>query len=422
MIIKLLKRSTAGKILRYVRSVYYRTILKEALYVAKPQDAVQISKFSNGDNPTFFGYHDKTPFNLSGDKILATSVQCNDTDPQAEGTEMKVGYFKFNGGGEVENKFIPLSDTRTWCWQQGCMLQWNPTQPDREIIYNTFVNDQYGSVFFDIVEKKTVKKLTNPVYSVSPANEEAVTLNFSRLGRLRPGYGYCQLPDSTENENAPDNDGLFLMNFKNDKKKLLVSLEELAGQVDAENRAQHYINHATFAPDGNKISFFHLWSLPNDKNRNLRFLIFNIKNSTLSVIEDERMVSHYCWRNSKELLVTTRSNDGVWQYVLYNINDNNRKHINIPIKVDGHPMFSPVDSSIFITDTYPDKRNDQHLCLVNLQTGTVDEIMAYYSPFRYTGQVRCDLHPRWDRTGRSVVVDTTKNSPRKMILVNVNGV
>ena len=82
-------------------------------------------------------------------------------------------------------------------------------------------------------------------------------------------------------------------------------------------------------------------------------------------------------------------------------------------------MFSPADKDIFITDTYPDKRGDQHLCLVDLKNSKTYELVALYSPLRYRGQVRCDLHPRWNRDGQFVCVDSTTNGKREMLIIDL---
>ena len=44
------------------------------------------------------------------------------------------------------------------------------------------------------------KLFQHPVYSVANNGKFALTLDFSRLHRLRPGYGYSNLPDETRKE------------------------------------------------------------------------------------------------------------------------------------------------------------------------------------------------------------------------------
>jgi hypothetical protein len=70
-------------------------------------------------------------------------------------------------------------------------------------------------------------------------------------------------------------------------------------------------------------------------------------------------------------------------------------------------------------DSYPDKRLDQHLYLFDLKNVQFKQLASIYSPFKFRGQVRCDLHPRWDREGKNVVVDSSMNGTRKLILLPV---
>ena len=80
-------------------------------------------------------------------------------------------------------------------------------------------------------------------------------------------------------------------------------------------------------------------------------------------------------------------------------------------------MFSPKDKNIFITDTYPDKRRNQHLLLIDLKNEKINLIDSFYSPQNFTGQVRCDLHPRWDIQGKSICIDTPLNKKRNMVVI-----
>lgn len=414
-----IKQSLIFSLLRKLKTFFYRTVYRKPIYIAKPVKRVTTQTLSYCDHPILFGYHDKTPFNSSGNKILAMAVSCDDTSAEAEGTEMEIGYFKFKGGEIVEDQFTSLSKTTTWCWQQGCMLQWHPVNSDREIIFNKMVDGKYGSVIFDVEQQKILKKYTEPLYAVSPNGKVAVTLNFARLGRLRPGYGYNFIPDNTCNDLVPDNDGLFLVDLSSGKKKLLVNLKDLA-DISGPQIFEHYINHATFSNDGSLITFFHLWSLPDGKKRNLIFYKYNLRTNELSIIEKDRTVSHYCWRNNFEIFATSCDKAGKWYYTLYNLKHNSKKDLQLPLYGDGHPMFSPKDKNLIVIDTYPDNRSDQHLCILNLESESIIELTALYSPLKYRGQVRCDLHPRWDREGRCIVVDSAESNMRKMKLITMD--
>lgn len=373
---------------------------------------------SDGDNATYFGYHDKTPFSLDGNKILAMSLEVSDSVPENEGSIMKLGYFQKRSKGDFGNEFISFAITTTWCYQQGCMLQWLPQYPNRKVIYNTLLEGSYGSVIFNLVTGEKEKEYYFPIYSLAKNGQLAVSLNFSRLGRLRPGYGYNNLPDYTINDNAPKDDGLFLCDFLSSNRELIVSLYELAKEVD-DLESQHYINHATFSPDNNSIIFFHLW-LTKEGRRMNRLLLYRLQTKNIEVIEDERSVSHYCWINDNDLLVTTKSPQKRQLTTYSVISVGNKIDIFRLRESDTHPMMAPNSFEDFVMDSYPDNLREQHLYLANIKQLEPLRIASLYSPFRYSGMVRCDLHPRWDMRGNYIAVDSACLGKRKLLVFEVS--
>lgn len=387
--------------IRYILSTLLRLLSstrRKGVYSEVPQAIL-----SDGKNPTFFGYHDKTPFSGDGSKVLAMSISVSDDVADHECSPMKIGYFERDKGVFKAN-FRPVTETVTWCWQQGCMLQWHPQNTDELIIFNDLIDGDYGSRVFDINLSKSVFSYKHPVYSLDSMGELATSLNFSRLGRLRPGYGYILLGDNTAHEAAPDFDGLFILNLKTGERRLVISLKTLAESVEVPP-AHHYINHATFSPNGARIVFLHLWVDLVSARRRSRACEFDMETETWREIEGERIFSHHCWKSDNEILANTLDQSGNWRFSVYNLETRVRSDLNLSFGEDNHPMFHPFDKDVIITDTYPDGRRDQHLCLLDFSGNEIIEMASLYSPFRYRGQVRCDLHPRWDRDGRYVAVD-----------------
>ena len=71
-------------------------------------------------------------------------------------------------------------------------------------------------------------------------------------------------------------------------------------------------------------------------------------------------------------------------------------------------------------DSYPDKYRFQHLYIFCAEKETVEEIGKFYSPFRYTGENRCDLHPRWSRDGKIIYFDSVHEGKRKLYALKVD--
>ena len=93
----------------------------------------------------FFGYYDKSPWDASGRYLLAMRVAFMRRPPTPDDMAV-IGLIDL----DRDNRWRPLAETTAWYWQQGCMLQWLPSAPDRKIIYNTRTSAGYGSTILDI--------------------------------------------------------------------------------------------------------------------------------------------------------------------------------------------------------------------------------------------------------------------------------
>ena len=366
----------------------------------------------------FFGYHDKTPFSHGNDRVLAMRAEVEGGSPESECTPIELGIYTLNNEMSP-GPFQSLTKTTTWCWQQGCMLQWDPAMSQDRFYYNDLVAGKYGAKLFSIERDEVIRELPFPIYAIDGAGEKALTLNFARLGRLRPGYGYGLLFDDTESMNAPVGDGLFLGNLNTGETKLLVDLSELARSAESETGSQHYINHPSFSPDASTVTFFHIWTLPGVNQRKVRLMCLVPETGDLRVLEEERTPSHFAWQDDEHLLVTTRDRDLAWRFSRYHLLSERPEDLKIQFNEDGHPMFHPRADGIIVSDSYPDKRRDQHLFITNLHTTKTIHIGRFYSPYKFRGQSRCDLHPRWDREGNAIILDTAYSGRRQMVILRL---
>jgi hypothetical protein len=373
-----------------------------------------IHKLSFDGRQTFFGYYDKTPFSLDNSKILGLVAPLGNKSPRPE-DELVVGYFDRANN----DTFHQIGVTSTWCWQQSCRLQWLPENENELIIYNTMVNGGYGSVVQNVNTKEIIRKYKAPIYDVDKSGSWAITLNFSRLHRLRPGYGYNNLPDLTESDPSPSTDGVWRLNLSTGKYELIINLEELRSiqPLETMEDATHYVNHLAFNPSGNRFMFFHLW-VQNGK-RFSRLFTSDIDGKSLHLLANDGMVSHYTWKNDLELLVYSYHKDSGKRYHLYEDMTDKRKVFGSDIlNEDGHPTFNP-KSNVLLTDTYPDKYAERKL-LIYKPNGNLNVLGQFFSPFHFQGEVRCDLHPRWDRDGQFICFDSAHEGHRCMYLMNVN--
>jgi hypothetical protein len=90
----------------------------------------------------------------------------------------------------VTKKYIPVTTTHAWNFQQGCMAHWLGTSPDSLIIYNDLVDDKFVALIMNVHTRKLVKTIPYPISAVSPDGKTAIGINFSRLRITRSDYGY----------------------------------------------------------------------------------------------------------------------------------------------------------------------------------------------------------------------------------------
>jgi len=418
-------------ILRHVlpEQVVYRLAVSERVWMTKmcraaravlgshsAPSGLKMTRYDSMRGQTFFGYYDFSPFSGDGRRLLGLSAPETNAPPTAK-QEVQVGYFDCNR----PSSFRQIGSSSTWCWQQGCRLRWHPRESNVLIVYNRLVNGDYGAVIQSIENGEIVSRFDIPFYDLSPDGETAATLNFSRLNRLRPGYGYVNVPDDTASDPSPESDGVWLYDLRSQTRQLLVSLKELAhlNPLNSMNGSQHYVNHLSFSPSGERLLFFHLWTQGSSWCN--RLLIWDLNKEKCSIVNEQGKVSHYAWRTDDELLVTIWHARESVSYYLWDFRENTGNVVMHTLKEDGHPSFSP-DGSRVLTDSYPDRYSEQRL-LMGAWGDEPKEIARFWTPpamqILHAGEVRCDLHPRWDRRGKRVCVDSAQDGGRAMYVIEL---
>ena len=134
-------------------------------------------------------------------------------------------------------------------------------------------------------------------------------------------------------------------------------------------------------------------------------------------LEEDGVVSHYCWIDDNTLL-TTWVKGG---YYIYDIARGKKTHLDVSqLANDGHP--SCLDHNQFISDTYPLKQSLQHLFMSSIDGTNYQEIAEMVSDPRQYDEKRCDLHPRLSASKRYVTCDSTfKDGKRSILLFDIGG-
>lgn len=377
-----------------------------------PPPPAGLRRFKVAQCETFFGYYDLSPLHADSARLLAAAVPGFMGHPNGQGAA-RVGYFDL----ERDNSFHDIGETETWCSQMGCRLRWFPNPEGTHVAYNVLVDGSHQTVIQDITQKADKSYLPMALYDISWDGTYGLSLNFARLGWLRSGYGYAVGGDPRKTEQCPDGDGIWHVDIATGQAKLIVSLDELATIEPSSNMsdAYHYINHIAINPSGTRFMFFHLWTCDPDDPRewSCRLFTANSDGSGLYLLEESGRPSHYAWRSDDTLAVFVVEHGGNGHYFQYTDREDRKETMgdHLP-NFDGHLSFSPAGNWM-LTDSYPDHYFEQSLLLFS-DSGEVKQLGRYRPELRYFGDFRCDLHPRWDAYGRTVIFDSAHQGGRAM--------
>jgi len=314
-------------------------------------------------------------------------------------------------------EFIPLTTTRAWNFQQGCMAHWLATSPDSLIIFNDLRDGKFVSIIMNVHTKKEIKIIPHPVSAVSPNGKEAVSINFGRLRITRTDYGYGgEGQDAKPDEQFPADDGLFLVNLETGEAELVVSLADVKSQVpEVPEEGIEYFNHTLFSRDGSKI-FWLARAVP--QRNTTSFTVNKDGTNLLRCFPDGWGGSHFDWLNDDELMITSEFEGKQYSHVLFTVGEKNYKRLgNGLLDYDGHGTFSP-DGKWMITDTYP--RNglrEQKIYLMDMKTQAVLPIGKFVEPEEFRSHWRCDIHCRWSPDGNIIGFNSTHTGSRQAYII-----
>ena len=360
----------------------------------------------------FFGFHDKCPWSPDNKLLLAHRF----SDPlkmPATDDEIQVGYFT----APDYDSFHQIGTTKTWNWQMGAMMQW--VGKSEQIIFNDFIGKQLRAIIVNISGEE-IQQFDRPIATLSRDGKWAISHSFIRLRKYARAYCYLNGDEASAGDPCPANDGLYLINLKNGEIRLLFTVEELARFRSDDKMAglYHYFTHPLFSPDGLRFVFFHRW-VESFGQTWTRMFSCNRDGSDLHLFKTSGVVTHLAWKDDNTILAYAYKKEvGDHYYLLKDKSDQFEILGKQYFSSDGHPQFSP-DRKYLITDTYPDRSHRQKLLLFDLSKNLKRELLTAHIPMRYTGDQRCDFHPRWDRTGKYISFDSAHTGKRALCILSL---
>lgn len=389
---------------------------------SRPRQLPPIRTITQGPKHHWFGYYDKLEFDPSDRFVLSNQVDFEHRTPTAE-DEIAVGMVDT----QENDKWIPLGTSRAWGWQQGCMLQWRP-QSESEVVWNDREGNQHVCRVMDVFSRK-VRTLPRPIYALSGDGRWAITADFSRIQRMRPGYGYVGLTDPCAALRAPEASGVWRMDMDTGDSKLIFSLADAASipyQDATLEQNWNYFNHLLVNPDGSRFIVLHRWRGDNgDRNDpqpsggfTTRMFTVALDGSNRCVLDPSGFTSHFIWRDPQHVCAWTRPANQPSGFYLFKDQTDQFEAVGKGVmKQNGHNTYVPnTDNQWILNDTYPSKeKREQKPYLFHVPTGQRVELGAFHSPPSYRGEWRCDTHPRTSCSGSTVAIDSPHSGAGRQV-------
>lgn len=393
-------------------------------------DLPPVRTITSGPKHHWFGYYDKLEFDATNRFVLSNEVDFEHRTPRADDV-IRVGMVDT----QQNDKWIELGQSSAWGWQQGCMLQWRP-RSESEVVWNDREGDGYVCRVLD-VRTRRLRTLPRPIYALSPDGQWAITADFARIQRMRPGYGYVGLSGAFPRERAPEESGVWKMNLDTGESQLVFSLAD-AARVDHQGQSLaekwNYFNHLLINPDGTRFIVLHRWrdstgSGPDAEPTGrftTRMFTVAMDGSERYILDPSGHTSHFIWRDPQHICAWTKPAGRKAAFYLFRDQSEQIEIVGDGVMtLNGHNTYVPgTDNEWILNDTYPDRKNrEQNPYLFHVPSNRRVSLGRFRSPPVYKGEWRCDTHPRSSNDGRTVAIDSPHtNAGRQVHLIDVSDI
>ena len=190
--------------------------------------------------------------------------------------------------------------------------------------------------------------------------------------------------------------------------------------------AKHWFNHIQINRDGSRFGVLHRWQPEGRKGHVTRLLVGDPFTGQVRIRHDESFFSHYDWLGNDDVVGYARVPDAGGK--------DDRDFLVLPAEsreyailapgtfsADGHNSFSP-DRQWMLNDNSYSREGSQGVMLYRLAGGPRVDIAEFAAEWIADRPLRCDLHPRWNRAGNRVCVDSLCDGTRQMYVVDASEV
>ena len=407
---------------KYIKRVYQLGCYAVSSKIKSEGNIVRVSP-NDPNHEYFFGYYDKSPWDASMRYMICMRAKDTWSNPDPIG-KADICLLNLNFDSNNERYCKRIATTHTWNVQQGCMAQWLGPDFKSHILYNDMRDGKYCSVILNI-DTMEERVLPMPCYTVSVDGKTALSLDFSRLHSLRLGYGYAELPEVTKGVALPDTIAIWKMDIETGEVTELLKYTDFANfqlrPEMLEKGSVHKVNHLMLSPNGKRFMVLYRWFC--GQRKYTRLVTCNVDGTGMYVLSDDDMVSHCYWKNDEEIIAFERKKEWGPGYYLMKDKTQEWQHLWGQLSNDGHPSYCPTDSSLVVTDSYPNRARVADIKLLrdtDSEAKDMKVIARVFAPFKYDNDTRCDLHPRWRQDGKAVCFDSIFEGHRGLYIVNLD--
>ncbi|MEP3480471.1 MAG: hypothetical protein ABJZ55_14565 [Fuerstiella sp.] len=395
-------------------------LARNSIACVRSQALPDVSTITTGPKFHWFGYYDKQQFDSTNTKVLSNQVSFEHRTPVPT-DKVSVGYIDIAN----QNRWTEVGQSTAWGWQQGCMLQWRPasvaevTARGQEVVWNDRTDDGYVCRIKNI-NTAAERILPRPIYTLSGDGTFALSADFARIQRMRPGYGYVGRQSDCHQNKAPEDAGIWKMDMETGESKLIFSLADAAA-IDHQGQSLkgkwNYFNHLLMSPDSTRFIVLHRWRNSTTDGPNseptgrfyTRMFTVNADGSDRYILDPDGHTSHFIWRDSNQVCAWTKPKGKPSAFYVFT--DQSRQVTPVGegvMTLNGHNTYVPETNWEWIlNDTYPDRKTRaQSPYLYHVPSNRRVELGHFHLPKKYSGEWRCDTHPRCSNDGQTVCIDS----------------
>ena len=400
------------------------------LFSAKARSELKttVRQITHGEKNHFFGYIGQSltiPWNGTGKRILALRTSFLDHLPDGnEPAGIVLVKLDEPEGDYFKTETIDWSSG--WNPQQGTMFYWNPDKLSSQFFFNDRdkITGKVFTVLYDIERGRRIQEFRyddTPVGNsgVCPVGKSYLAINYARMARLRPVTGYKGATDWTEGVVSPDNDGVFIIDIRSGRKKLLVSFAQMESELKKKDLDPEgvplFINHTLWNREG-KIIYFYVragWDGSNVKRTNVPCTINS--DGTGFTVGHQFIGGHPEWGTGTGIMGSFEKKQVIYDVLQRKIVGTIGTPEALP-NPEGDISMSP-DGEWLANGFGMGNRN--YYTLIRMKDGKWTRSEGI-NKGEYSGDIRIDPAPSWNRKSNQILVSgITGNGTRQLFIITL---